>query len=131
VLAEGNGDGVSAGFDFDGEVFWGTNGAIEAYVEVMGEVAARLYGADDPLATFLRDELEVFFQGKVVLLDACVESAEGRRRLLRVLDEATSQIVSGDTLTEYGRTWVATTISALRAKLTAPDTKRNDGSSSA
>jgi hypothetical protein len=108
---------MSAGFDVAGEVFWGTNGAIEAYVESMAAVAAQAFGAADPLATFLRAELEGFFPGKVVALDDYVDGPDDRRRLLQVLDDATEQLLEGDTFTAYGRSWVATTISALRAKL--------------
>lgn len=60
---------MSAAFDFDGETFWGTNGSIEAYLESLRGSAERTFGSSDPLAMFLRSELDGFFPGKVVFLE--------------------------------------------------------------
>ena len=45
---------MSAAFDFRDEVFWGSNGSIEVYLEALGDEAAARFGAADPLATFCR-----------------------------------------------------------------------------
>ncbi len=115
---------MSAGFKVDGEVFWGTNGAVEAYVEAMEDVACKLFGPDDLLARFFRDELEVFFLGKVVCLDQCLETRDSPTRLLQLLDGATRQLLVGNTFTEYGRAWVDTEIAQLRAKLRQLEAQR-------
>ena len=41
---------MSAGFKVAGDVFWGTNGAVKAYVEAMAADAAARFGAGDRLA---------------------------------------------------------------------------------
>lgn len=116
---------MSAGFKVDGEVFWGTNGAVEAYVEAMGAIALELFGADDPMTAFFRDELEGIFPGRVVVLNECLDTRGKRTRLLRVLDDATHRILSSDTFTEHGRDWVATVVAELRSKLVQLDAERS------
>jgi hypothetical protein len=108
---------MSAGFKLDGVVYWGTNGAVEAYLEAMEPAARRLFGADDPLVEFLREQREEFFMGQVVFLDQHLEAPGGASRLLRLFDAATADLLESGTFTEYGRTWVTTVVVDLRAKL--------------
>jgi hypothetical protein len=42
---------MSAGFKVAGEVFWGTNGAVEACLEVLAAQAAVRFGRDDRLGS--------------------------------------------------------------------------------
>ncbi len=106
---------MSAGFKVAGKVFWGTNGAVEAYLEALAAQAAARLGPDDRLADFLRDERAGFFSGKVVLLDECVADVAGRERLLALLDAATDQLYPE--FTGYGREWMQTVVAALRARV--------------
>jgi hypothetical protein len=108
---------MSAGFKVHDEVFWGTNGAIEAYVQSLAAVAAGLFGPEDPLATFLHGELAGFFPGIVVVLDEHVGGRDACRRFLRALDESTRQLLAGDTFTDLGREWVGRVIAELRQKV--------------
>jgi hypothetical protein len=108
---------MSAGFEVADEIFWGTNGAIEAYVESLGAAAARLYGPEDPLARFLRGQLEGFFPGIVVVLDEHVVGRDACERFLRALDESTQQLLGGETFSDLGREWVATVMVRLRQKV--------------
>lgn len=112
---------MSAGFDIDGEVFWGTNGAIEAYLEAMGRVARERFGLDDPLTRFLHDALVEFCPGYVLFLDEFLTSPDGRKRFLLVLDGATHALLRGDNFSEFGKNWVATVVSAFRERLVRLD----------
>jgi hypothetical protein len=60
---------MSAGFKVAGEVFWGTNGAVEAYDDALTAHAADRLGQDAPLTVFLRDQRDSFSMGTVVYLD--------------------------------------------------------------
>ena len=108
---------MSAAFDFDGEVFWGTNGSVEAYLESLCKGAERTLGPSDPLAIFFRNELDGFFPGKVVFLDECLRDTEARRCFVRLLDEATAELLHSDAFTDLGRNWVETVIAGLRQKV--------------
>ena len=108
---------MSAGFSVGNEVYWGTNGAVEAYVEVFAAQAAARLGADAPLAAFFRDERDGFFNGKVVDLDEWLADCVSRERFLKLLDAATEQLLREDMLTEYGREWVASVVAKLRAQV--------------
>lgn len=108
---------MSAGFDIAGEVFWGTNGAVESYVEALAEQAASRFGPDDRLAIFFREERECFFTGKVVFLDKVLTDVESRRRLVEALDAATEQLLLREVFTAYGKAWVESTISQMRARV--------------
>jgi hypothetical protein len=108
---------MSAGFDIAGEVFWGTNGAIECYVEALAEQAVTRFGPDERLAIFFREERECFFMGKVVFLDDVLIDAETRRRFLEVLDAATEQLLRREVFTASGKAWVESTISQLRERV--------------
>lgn len=105
---------MSAGFKVADEVFWGTNGAIEAYVEAMAAEAAGQFGPDDPLTVFFHQEREQFFTGKVVFLDEWAVELDSRQRLLELLDAATKRLLHSDMLTGYGREWVSVVIAELR-----------------
>jgi hypothetical protein len=108
---------MSAGFKIADEVFWGTNGAVEAYVEALATQAAARFGPDDPLAAFFREERDGFFTGKVVSLDAWLADVAGRARFLAVLDAATEQLLHEGAFTEQGRAWVASEMARLRARV--------------
>ena len=108
---------MSAGFEVSGEVFWGTNGAVEAYVEALAEQAAARFGPDAPLAAFFRDERDAFYTGKIVFLDEFLAVPQFRSQLLEVFDAATEQLLREGAFTDYGREWVESTMRPLRARL--------------
>jgi hypothetical protein len=108
---------MSAGFKVAGEVFWGTNGAVEVYVEALAAQAADRLGPDDPLTLFFQTELAGFFMGKVVYLDEWLKDTTSRVRFLGLLDAATEQVLREGIFTEYGRNWVASVVAAFRARV--------------
>jgi hypothetical protein len=108
---------MSAGFKVAGVVSWGTNGAVEVYVESMAGNAAERFGPDDPLAVFLREERDGFFTGKVVFLDEWLADDAARDRLLAVLDAATEQLLREGVFSEYGREWVSSVVGGLRERI--------------
>jgi hypothetical protein len=108
---------MSAGFKVQGEVFWGTNGAVEMYLESLAAEAANRLGPDDQLTVFLQEELAAFSSGKIVFLDEWLKHAAGRARFLELLDAATERLLRERAFTEYGREWVASVVGALRARI--------------
>ncbi|QJW97841.1 hypothetical protein [Frigoriglobus tundricola] len=112
---------MSAGFKVAGEVFWGTNGAVEAYLEALAGRAVTSFGAADPLSVFLRDECDGFSMGKIVYLDEWLRDALARDRFLELLDAATDQLRRDGTFSEYGREWVSSVVSELRVRIVAAD----------
>jgi hypothetical protein len=110
---------MSAAFKVGGEVFWGTNGAIEAYAEALAAQAAARLGPDHPLAVHFREEREGFYGGKFLFLDEWLTDAVGRKQFLGLLDTATEQLLRDGAFTEYGREWVASVVAAVRAKIVA------------
>ena len=116
---------MSAGFKVAGEVFWGTNGAVEAYIEALAERAAALLGAAAPLAAFFRDERDSFSMGKIVYLDEWVRGADARDRFLAVLNAATDQLLRSGVFTEYGLDWVSSVVSELRVRIATADQSHN------
>lgn len=108
---------MSAGFKVAGEVFWGTNGAVEAYVEALAGQAATRFGPDDPLAAFFRDERDGFFGGKIVFLDELLTGPAWRGRLVELFDAATEQLLREGAFTGSGQKWVESTMRPLRARL--------------
>ena len=108
---------MSAGFKVGDEVFWGTNGAVEAYLEEMAVEAASRFGPDDPLAAFLKDECDCFAMGRIAFLDEWLADAASRGRFLELLDAATAELLEKGTFTDYGREWVATVVRDLRARI--------------
>ena len=112
---------MSAGFKVSGEVFWGTNGAVEAFVEVMAALAANRFGPDDPLAMFLSSERDSFSMGKIVYLDGWLRDQPASNLFLGLLDTATEQLLRDGTFTEYGREWVAVVVTKLRARIADPE----------
>jgi hypothetical protein len=112
---------MSAGFDLDGEVYWGTNGAVEAYLGALARIAADRFGPDDALAAALRRHREGFFTGMVVDLDESLGRPGDRRRFASLLDAATAELLRGDAFSDLGRTWATTRIGAMRDRLAATD----------
>ena len=110
---------MSAGFKVAGEVFWGTNGAVEAYVETMAVLAVSRYDTDDPLAAYLAEQRDSFSMGRVLYLDEWLANEASRGRFLELLDVATEQLLWEGAFTEYGREWVASVVTALRARIAA------------
>ena len=108
---------MSAGFKVAGEFFWGTNGAVEAYVEALAGLAAARFGPDDPLSAFFCDERDAFFTGKIVFLDRFLTSPQSRRRLVELFDGATEQLLREGAFSDYGREWVESTMRPLQARL--------------
>src|ERR1700761_6943418 len=98
---------MSATFKFDGEMFYGTNGAVEAYIEALATLATDRFGPDDPLAKFLRDERDAFTMGKLVFLDPWLKDLPVRKRFLELLDAATKQLLEEGIFTESGQQWVS------------------------
>lgn len=110
---------MSAAFKVGGEVFWGTNGAVEAYAEALAAQAATRLGPDHPLAVHFREERDGFYGGKFLFLDEWLTDAAGRERFLVLLDAATEQLLREGAFSEYGREWVACVMAAVRAKIAA------------
>jgi hypothetical protein len=108
---------MSAGFKVAGEVFWGTNGAVESYVEALAAQAATRFGTDSPLTVFFSEERDGFSSGKIVYLDKWLTDAAHRERFLELLDAATEQLLREGAFTEYGREWVASVMTSLRARV--------------
>ncbi len=119
---------MSAGFSIGNKVFWGSNGAVESYIEVMAAKAAERFGPDDPLAVFLRDEREQFYMGKVVFLDDWAADISRRRQFFELLDAATSQLLHSGLFNDCGREWVASVIAELRTCLVDEDALKRDTS---
>jgi len=69
---------MSAGFKVADEVFWGTNGAVEAYAEALAAQATAQLGSDHPLAVHFREEREAFYGGKFLFLDEWLTDAADR-----------------------------------------------------
>ena len=108
---------MSAGFKVGDDVLWGTNGAVETYVESLAAQATARFGPDEPLAAFFRHERETFFMGTVVVLDEWLGDDACRERFLEILDAATDQLLRERGFSEYGREWVVAVAAGLRAKI--------------
>ncbi len=108
---------MSAGFRLDDTVFWGSNGAIEAYLEALAEQATLHLGRPHPVAEHFRSERECLFTGAVVDLSPIAVDITSRARLLELFDLATEQLLGTGTFTEAGRTWVRDVIGDLRRHL--------------
>ncbi|MGL6075849.1 MAG: hypothetical protein ACRC8S_16965 [Fimbriiglobus sp.] len=110
---------MSAGFKFAGEVYWGTNGAVEAYAEALAAQAAAWLGPDHPLAVHFREEHEGFFSGKILFLDEWLSDAASRERFLQLLDASTVKLLREGAFTQYGLDWVESVVAAMRARVAA------------
>jgi hypothetical protein len=110
---------MSAGFAVAEEVYWGTNGAVEAYVDSLTVLAAERLGPKAPLTTFFREQQECCFPGRVVFLNDVLIDVDHRAQFLELLDAATEQLLREGAFTEYGQKWVSTEVAALRAKVAA------------
>jgi hypothetical protein len=108
---------MSAGFKVAGRVFWGTNGAVEAYAGALAEQAAARLGPDDPMSAYLREERDEFYSGSILVLDDWLADAPSRERFVALLDAATEQLLRQGVFTEYGRAWAATVVADLRAHI--------------
>jgi hypothetical protein len=110
---------MSAGFKVAGDLFWGTNGAVEAYLETMAALAESRLGSDDPLAAYLAEQRDSFSSGRVLFLDEWLADAASRGRFLELLDATTEQLLREGAFSEYGREWVASVVAALGARIAA------------
>jgi len=110
---------MSAGFHFQGETTWGTNGAIEVYLGTLAAQALRRYGPEDRLTVFFENERQSFYGGFVVFLDELLVDRPVRLRFLEILDAATTAILDSDQFTEYGREWAGVAVRRLRAQISA------------
>jgi hypothetical protein len=119
---------MSAGFKVAGELFWGTNGAVETYVETMGLLADSHYGAYDPLTVYLAEQRECFSAGLVLYLDEWLADIPDRIKFLELLDATTERLLGQGTFIDYGREWVTSVVVALRAKIAALDYAKTDAS---
>lgn len=108
---------MSAGFNFRGETYWGTNGAIEIYLEALTDESKARFGMANPMMTFFHQEREEFFMGKIVFLDALLPDADSCQRFIQVFDAATDQIMRTDVFSEYGRLWIKETLGLLRQRI--------------
>jgi hypothetical protein len=77
------------------------------------------FGPDDSLTVFFRAERDGFFTGRVVFLDEALISPMDRRRFLTALDAATEQLLGNGGFTDYGVTWVESTMTQVRASIAA------------
>ena len=112
---------MGAGFRFAGRVHWGTNGAIETYLESSSRVAGDRLGPDDRLAAAFREERDGVQMGEVIDLDGILTEPGDPGQFVQLLDQATDRLLREQVLTEYGREWVATEIRALRDRLAEAD----------
>ena len=108
---------MSAGFNIDQKTFYGTNGAIEAYIEAIANLAEARFGAEDEIALFFRDAKRGYFMGMIVFLDPVLRDATSRARFNELLDAATEDLLRQNVLTELGRSWVSTRIAEFRQHL--------------
>jgi hypothetical protein len=113
---------MPAGFEFADEVFWGSNGAVEAYVETLAQLAAERFGDADDLAAFFRDEAGGFFTGKVVFLTEVLPDKPSRDKFLHLLAAASERL--RDEFTDLGRAWIDDVIRRLGERITAPAVSR-------
>ena len=105
---------MSAGFEVAGEVVWGTNGAIEAYLDCLADTSAALVGAEDRMTSFFREERAMFNMGAIVRLDALLGNADAKTRLLAVFDLATTQLQASGIFSAYGLQWLDASAPQLR-----------------
>lgn len=110
---------MSAGFKVADEMFWGSNGAVEAYVEALAGRAAAQFGPGDPLAVYLAEQRDSFSTGRVLYLDPLIADPIGRERFVTVLDAATDQLLRQGAFTAFGREWGASVVVGLRARIVA------------
>jgi hypothetical protein len=111
---------VSAGFEYAGKVYWGTNAAIELCLEAMIDVATQRLPREAPVAVFLRDWRDAFFPGAVVGLDEILDEPGTRAQFAELLGGAMRRMTEEDGgLTERGREWVDDVLVELRSVLTS------------
>jgi hypothetical protein len=108
---------MSAGFNFRGETYWGTNGAIEISLEALIHESSTRFGTTAPMTRFLVENRESFNMGKVVFLDELLPDVDRCQRFLQVFEAATEQLEHDDVFTDYGRSWVKEFSSLLRQRI--------------
>ena len=54
-------DDMPAGFKVADDVFWGTNGAVEAYVIELADLSVAAFGQNDPLTAYFQEQRDGFF----------------------------------------------------------------------
>ncbi len=108
---------MSAGFSYRDRTYWGTNGAVELCLDKLIEIAAERGWQDDSIAALLYDTRESFNMGCVVPLDEIVTNETSRIRFTELLGAAIQRLREDGELTEYGLSWVRSTLSELHAAL--------------
>jgi hypothetical protein len=108
---------MTAAFKFRDELFWGTNGAIEGYLEALADRAFGLFGPGDQQGEFFRYERESWSMGKLVALDELLTDRPACKKFLQILDASTEKILQDDVFTDLGKEWIRTTVSALRSRV--------------
>jgi hypothetical protein len=113
---------MSSAFHIGDDTFWGSNGAIDTYLEIMKDLAVAHFGAQDPLAVHLTEVHESrrsSARSRVVLLDHWLLDTESRDRFLWLLDTATDVVLQQGTFTNAGREWIAMIVTKLRTRIAA------------
>src|SRR5262249_11324650 len=105
---------VSAAIACGAELVWGSNGAIELYLEQLAAAAAVHGGPDDRLVRFFAFERAAFNMGAVVQLDTLLGDPAQRTHLLQVFDDATSRMRDCGELTEHGVQWLEAAAPQIR-----------------
>jgi hypothetical protein len=109
---------MSSGFRVGGEVFWGTNGAVELYVETIARLASERFGIESPIAQFFSQLQKGFpLMGTVIPLEDVLGDRVAPRDLIQLFDEASKALLGSEAFSEYGKQWVETVVTALSVRL--------------
>jgi hypothetical protein len=112
---------MPAGFNINGKTFYGSNVAIESYIEAIAKHAQARFGAEDEVAVFFRDAKRGYFTGMIVFLDPVLRDAASRARFIELLDAATEDLSRQNMWTERGKAWVSTRIPEFRQQLASSE----------
>lgn len=109
---------MSAALKLKGELFWGTNGLVEACLEAFADSAEPGIREDDAIAAWCRQERERFFPGAVVALDPLVETGAIRNRLALVVARSEELLKRNGGLSDAGVAWVMRELPRLASLIT-------------
>src|SRR5262245_61475805 len=101
---------MSAAFSIRDRDYWGTNGAIETYLECMARLAVDTPGTDPVLTAWLAEEGEAFYGGYMVFLDQVLTNERLVFQFVELLDRATAEFLQGGEFTQVGKDWIRETI---------------------